>query len=101
MLQRVSGCVQMALREMEIDGGILEALMTHKELNGAQVSTGFEQMGRKAMAQCVWMDLPGQSGSRGCYTTGVPDGLIRDGLIDTALACGTGKRYPRGLLQRQ
>jgi hypothetical protein len=40
----------MALRKMEIDGGILEPLMTHEELNGAQVSTGFEQMGCEAMA---------------------------------------------------
>jgi hypothetical protein len=83
--------MQMALRKMEIDGGILEPLMTHEQLNGAQVGTGFEEMGREAMAQRVWMNLLGQSGARGCYTTGVPDGLIRDGLIDTALACGAGK----------
>ena len=41
---------------------------------GAQVSAGFEQMGREAMAQRVGMNLLGQSGPRGCHTTGVPDG---------------------------
>ena len=42
--------MQVALREMQIEGGILEPLMPHEELNGAQVSAGFEQMGREAMA---------------------------------------------------
>ena len=66
LFQRVNGCMQMALREMEIDSRILEPLMTHQQLNGAQVGTGFEQMGREAMAQRVRMNLLGQSGARGC-----------------------------------
>jgi hypothetical protein len=37
------------------------------------------------------MNLLGKSGARGRDPAGVPDGLIRDGLIDTALACGAGK----------
>jgi hypothetical protein len=43
--------MQMALRKMEIDGGILEPLMTHEQLNGAQVRAGFEQVCGEAMAQ--------------------------------------------------
>src|SRR6202167_975670 len=83
--------MQVALGEMEIEGGMFKPLVAHQQLNGAQVGTGFEQMGREAMAQRVGMNLPGQSCALGCYTAGVPDGLIRDGLIDTALACSAGK----------
>src|ERR1700677_3931261 len=43
------------------------------------------------MAQHVRMNPLGESGARGRDPAGVPDGLIRDGLIDTALACGAGK----------
>jgi hypothetical protein len=71
--------MQVALREMQIEGGILEPLMPHEELNGAQVSAGFEQMGREAMAQRVWMNFLSQAGPRGCYTTGVPDVLSEMG----------------------
>ena len=60
--------MQMPLREMEVNSRILEPLMPHEQLNGAQVGTGFEQMGREAMAQRVWMNLPGQSGARRSYT---------------------------------
>ena len=60
--------MQVALREMEIDGGILEPLMTHEQLNGTQIGTGFEQMGREAMAQRVWMNFLSQAGPRGYYT---------------------------------
>src|ERR1700693_2084590 len=48
-------------------------------------------MRRKAMAQHVRMNLLGKSGTRSRDAAGGPDGLIRDGLIDTALACGAGK----------
>src|SRR5277367_485523 len=48
-------------------------------------------MRRKAMAQHVRMNLLGKSGARSCDAAGGPDGLIRDGLVDTALACGAGK----------
>src|SRR5580658_1534501 len=48
-------------------------------------------MRREAMAQHVRMNLLGKSGTRSRDAAGGPDGLIRDGLIDTALACGAGK----------
>jgi hypothetical protein len=42
LFQRINGCMQMPLREMEIDSRILKPLMTHQQLNGAQVGSGFE-----------------------------------------------------------
>jgi hypothetical protein len=42
LFQRVNGCMQMSLREMEVDSRILKPLMAHQQLNGAQVGTGFE-----------------------------------------------------------
>jgi hypothetical protein len=42
LFQRINGCMQMPLRQMEVNSRILEPLMAHQQLNGAQVGTGFE-----------------------------------------------------------
>ena len=42
--------MQMPLREMEVNSRILEPLMAHQQLNGAQVGAGFKKMCREAMA---------------------------------------------------
>src|ERR1700689_2970089 len=55
-------------------------------------------MRRKAMTQHVRMNLLGKSSARSSDAAGGPDGLIRDGLIDTALACGAGKEVSTRLL---
>ncbi len=47
----------MLLREMEIDGGLFEVAMSEQDLDGAEVSSCFEQMRRKAMAQGMEMDV--------------------------------------------
>jgi hypothetical protein len=48
----------MPLRKMQVDGGDLEVAMTEQYLNGAQVGSGFEQVGGETMSQGVRMDLP-------------------------------------------
>jgi hypothetical protein len=41
--------MQMPLREMEVNSRILEPLMAHQQLNGAQVGAGFKKMCGEAM----------------------------------------------------
>jgi hypothetical protein len=48
----------MPLREMQVDGSDLEIAMAKQDLDGAQVSAGFEKMGGETMSQGVRMDLP-------------------------------------------
>ena len=54
-------------------------------------------MRRKAMTLHVRMNFLGKSGARSRDAARVPDGLVRDGLIDTALACGAGKEVSERL----
>ena len=57
-IERAGGRAEMPLREVQVDGSDLEVAMAEQDLNGAQVGSGFEQVGRKAMSQGVGMDLP-------------------------------------------
>jgi len=41
-IQRTGRCVQMALREMQVEGRFFQVLMTEQELNGAEIGAGFE-----------------------------------------------------------
>ena len=40
----------MAVGKMQVDSGFFQIVVTEEHLDGAQVSTGFEQMSGKAMA---------------------------------------------------
>jgi hypothetical protein len=57
-IERAGGCAEMPLREMQVDGSDLEVAMAEQDLDGAQVSAGFEQVGGETMPQGVRMDLP-------------------------------------------
>lgn len=71
---------------MQVDSGVLEALMSHQQLNGSQVCAGLEQMCSKAVSESVRPDpLRDASTLRGCLTD-VPHGLIRDRLFGFASA---------------
>ena len=72
----------MALGKMQVDGGLFQIVMSQQQLNGAQVGTGFQQVGGETMAQRVGMNLLGrQAGALGGVPTGVLDGLGSDGMI--------------------
>jgi len=43
--------MEMALRQMQIDGCLFQVVMSEEDLNGAQVSAVFEQVGSKTVAQ--------------------------------------------------
>ena len=48
----------MPLREMQIDSSHFEVAMAEQDLNSAQISTGFEKVGRETVAQRVGMNAP-------------------------------------------
>ena len=56
-VERTRGRAQVLLREVQIDRGLFEITVPEQDLDRAQISTGFEQMRRKAVAQGVWMNL--------------------------------------------
>ena len=90
-VQRAGGRVKMALRKMQIDGGLFQIAVAQQDLNGAQIGACFEQMSGEAVTQRVAMDLFLDAGSLGGLLAGVPDGLGVDGLI-TALVAVTRKQ---------
>jgi hypothetical protein len=49
-IERAGGCAEMSLGEMQIDGSYFEVAMTEKYLDGAQVGSGFQQVGGEAVA---------------------------------------------------
>src|ERR1700685_1862931 len=57
LIERACRCAEMLLREVEIDGGLFEVTMPEQDLDGAQVSTCFQQVRGKAVPQCVGMNL--------------------------------------------
>ena len=56
-IERTAGGAEMPPGEMQIDRRLLQVAMPEQHLNGAQVSTGFEQMRGKAVAQSMGMDV--------------------------------------------
>jgi hypothetical protein len=64
---------------MQIDRSFFQVAMPQQHLNGAQVSTSFEQMRGKAVAQSMGMDVLGlKAGAFGGLLTGVPENLGGD-----------------------
>ena len=47
----------MLLREVQINRGLFKITVPQQDLDGAEVSSGFEQMRRKAVPQGVRMNL--------------------------------------------
>jgi hypothetical protein len=66
--------------------------MTKQDLNRAQVGSRLEQVGRPAVAQGVRRYMLVDTRIARGFCTGVPDGLIRNGSVRTALMCAAGKR---------
>src|SRR5664279_410508 len=74
-------------------------MMSQEQLNRAQVSTVFEQVGSETVARGVGMDPILQSGASGGLAAGVIDGLGADRMIRRMVtAPGLGK--PRRLRLR-
>jgi hypothetical protein len=81
----------MALRKMQVDGGLFQIA---DGLTGSEWCADrrrFEQMSGEAVAQRVGMDLFLDAGLLGGFMAGVPDGFGVDGLI-TAMVAVAGKQ---------
>ena len=66
---------------MQIQRGVLEVPVSQQQLDGAQVRTGFQHVGREAVAQRVRADPFADAGAESRFMTGVPHRFIGDGLL--------------------
>jgi hypothetical protein len=51
LVKRVDGGMQMALRQVQVNGGVFQPLMAHQQLDGAQIGAAFEEMRGEAMPE--------------------------------------------------
>ena len=69
----------MLARQMQIDRGLFKVAMSEKDLDGAQVGAGFQQVGSEAMPQRVRVNvLMCESRTLSSVLTRIPDDLGRD-----------------------
>jgi len=73
--------MEMTLREMQVDGGLFQVAMSEEDLNGAQVSALFEQVGSKTVAQGVGMNPILEAGMLRSAMAGMPHGPGADGAM--------------------
>src|SRR5208282_4107845 len=85
-IQRTRGSVQVALRKMQVDGGLFQIAMAQQDLNGAEIGTRFEQMSGEAVAQRVRMNSFLEVRALGGFMTRMPNGFRIDGLATVMVA---------------
>ena len=51
LIERVNGGMEMCLRQVQVHGGVFEPLMSHQQLDRAQVGTRFQQVRGEAVPQ--------------------------------------------------
>lgn len=93
--------MQVALGKMHVDRGVLDVGMSQQQLNGMQVSAGFQQMGCIGVPQTVGADFFWDAGPLRGAVAGVPHGLGSQWHIGAALAGLTGKQVAFRLGHRQ
>ena len=71
----------MTLREMQVEGGLFQVVMSEQDLNGAQVSAVFQQVRSKTMAQGVGMNAIFEAGMLCRAMAGMPHGPGADGAM--------------------
>ena len=83
-VQRTGGSAEMTLREMQVDGGLFQIVMSQQHLDGARVCAGFQQMSGEAVAQRMRVNpLVLESGA----LSGMPAGLVNDFGGDGLIGC--------------
>ena len=73
--------MEMTLREMQVDGGFFQVVMSEEDLNGAQVSAVFEQVSGKTVTKGVRMNLVLEAGMLRRAMAGMPHGPGADGVM--------------------
>jgi len=80
-VERAGGCAEMPLGQMQVDGSDLEVSMAKQNLDGAQVSAGFEKVCGEAVSKRVRMDMPVlKAGAFGGQLAGRPEDLGGHGM---------------------
>ena len=79
---------EMPLRDMDINGGLLQIAVAEQNLNGAQVGAGLQQMGGKAVTKDMQMKRFANPGAPGGRTAGVPDDLAGNRVIGGGIVDG-------------
>src|SRR3954447_22724033 len=82
-VQRTGCCVQMKVRQMQINRGLFEIAMAEQDLDRSQVCSGLQQMSSEAVSQSVRMNLSAEPGTFG----GFPARLPHYFAADWPLAC--------------
>ena len=71
----------MPLRQVEINGGLLEIAVAQQHLNRPQIGPGLQQVSSEAVPQSVRMKWFANAGALGGFAAGVPDNLGGDGIF--------------------
>src|SRR3954447_20519729 len=71
-VQRTGCCVQMKVRQMQVNRGLFEIAMAKQDLNGSQVCSGLQQMRSEAVAQSVRMNVSAEPGTFGGFPACLP-----------------------------
>src|SRR5258708_35476622 len=98
LVEGIDGSMQMALGQMQINGGVFQALVSHQQLDSAQIGARLQQMRGKAMPERMRAELLRDTGASGSRPTGGPHGLFGDGQLDAAIAHLAGKKINAGFL---
>src|SRR2546421_6037256 len=90
--------MQMPLRKMKILGSGFQVSMAEQDLNHSQVCACFQQVGRPAMSESVRRNALSNARVSRRFCAGIPDALVRHGLVLASVAITTGKQIGSWLL---
>src|SRR5215470_17689322 len=66
---------------MQIQRGVLEMPVSQEQLDGAQVGSSLQHVGRETVAQCVGTDSFSDARAQSRFMTGVPDRFVGGRLL--------------------
>jgi hypothetical protein len=78
--------LQVPLGEVEVFRGCLQIAVAEQNLNGAQIRSGFEQMGGPTVAQRVGRNALANGRALRGFAARYPHGLVRDGLLNLSMS---------------
>lgn len=76
----------MALREVQVDGGLFQIPMAQQDLDGAEICTCFQEMSGEAVAQRVWVHVFLDARLLGGFLTRLPNRFRIDRRITAMVA---------------
>jgi hypothetical protein len=74
-VQRAGRRTDLARSDAQVFGGCGQAATAEQQLNGPQISAGFEQMDSECVPQRMRCDLLGKAGQAMCFLAGCFDGI--------------------------